>query len=458
MKVAVTGGSGQLGTLVLRRLLDDRKVTEVVALDVRPPVVASGKLRCVRADVRESGLEKHFEGCDAVVHLAFMLAQHAERMLLDAVNVEGSRNVFRAAVAAGVKTIVYSSSVAAYGIVPGHRTPLVESSPRVFRQDFAYTANKFQVEEFLDRFEPEYPEVAIARIRPTALVGRTMDHPLGYALRLRRIPDTGDVPLPLVWDEDVADAVILALQKRARGAFNVVADEAVSGRELARRTGLKVLPVPAGLLRAWAKATPWLEKVRLARRSDPAWLEALPDMTASSEKAKAELGWRPRCPTNAAVIERMNRVVPCSPDPRIVVFLFAAAAAVQRGATTVDLGGFDSRIYLCLTGPRGGDFGIRVERGSLAVSWGAPRPPTAVVTLSANLLLDLLAGRADVASAQLTGKIRTDGEGHASLVVGGMVQAFRAAASAADARGRATRALAWFLTRNAAPAAEGRLA
>ena len=94
-----------------------------------------------------------------------------------------------------------------------------------------------------------------------------MDHPLGAALRLRRIPDTAGVPLPLVWDEDVADAVLLALKKRARGAFNTVADEAVPGRELAARTGLKVLEVPAVALRAWARVTPYLERVRLARRS-----------------------------------------------------------------------------------------------------------------------------------------------------------------------------------------------
>ena len=37
MKVAVTGGAGQLGTVVLRRLIDERKVRQVVSLDLRPP-------------------------------------------------------------------------------------------------------------------------------------------------------------------------------------------------------------------------------------------------------------------------------------------------------------------------------------------------------------------------------------------------------------------------------------
>ena len=44
MKVAVTGGSGQLGTLVLRRLIDRREVDRVVDLDVVAPSLVSGKL------------------------------------------------------------------------------------------------------------------------------------------------------------------------------------------------------------------------------------------------------------------------------------------------------------------------------------------------------------------------------------------------------------------------------
>jgi nucleoside-diphosphate-sugar epimerase len=443
MKVAVTGGSGQLGTLVLRRLVDDRRVQEVVSLDVRPPLVASGKLRAVRADVREPDLDRHFAGCEAVVHLAFMLAQHAERSLVDSVNVEGSKNVFRAAATAGARTIVYSSSVAAYGIVPGHPQPLVESSPRVFRPDFAYTANKFQVEEFLDDFEPQNPEIAIARLRPTVLVGRGMDHVLGLALRVRRIPDTGKVPLPLVWDEDVASAVLLALAKRARGAFNVTADEALPAAELAKRTGTKLLAVPLTAIRTWARLTPALEKLRLARRADPAWLDTLPPMVASSERAKTELGWKPVCPTNVAVIERLKRVVPCAPDPRIVLFLYASAFAVGRGHTVVDLGGFDTRVHLCLTGPRGGDFTISVKDRKLGVSLGAPRPPTATITLAASFLVDLLAGRADVASAEITGKLRVSGEGHAALLFGGMITGFRTAVSAE----RAGRRTSWALAR-----------
>ena len=86
MRVAITGGSGQLGTLVLRRLADDRAVKEIVAIDLRSPLIVSGKIRNVSADIRGP---LPFEGCDAVIHLAFLVAKRGNRELQDDVNVRG---------------------------------------------------------------------------------------------------------------------------------------------------------------------------------------------------------------------------------------------------------------------------------------------------------------------------------------------------------------------------------
>src|SRR5436309_1542467 len=136
MKVAVTGGSGQLGTLVLRRLVDDRSVKRIVSIDVRPPLIVSGKVQPVECDVRAPDLARHLHGMDALVHLAFVVARYEKREVMDAINVDGSKNVFRAAAAAGLKRIVYSSSVAAYGVLPGQPQPIVEDTPRRYQGDF----------------------------------------------------------------------------------------------------------------------------------------------------------------------------------------------------------------------------------------------------------------------------------------------------------------------------------
>ncbi|MDQ3742501.1 MAG: NAD-dependent epimerase/dehydratase family protein, partial [Actinomycetota bacterium] len=62
-----------------------------------------------------------------VVHLAFIVLGASDRTR--DINLEGSRNVFEAAVAAGVKRLVYTSSVAAYGFHEDNPVPLGEEVP-----------------------------------------------------------------------------------------------------------------------------------------------------------------------------------------------------------------------------------------------------------------------------------------------------------------------------------------
>jgi nucleoside-diphosphate-sugar epimerase len=443
MRVAVTGSSGQLGTQVLRRLLDDRAIQGVVAIDLQPPRLLGRKLQAVKADVRDPEIGSHLAGCDALVHLAFVVAQQRPRGLVDSINVGGSKNVFAAAAKAGVRALVYTSSVAAYGVVSGHPSPIVEETPRILQDGFPYAAAKYRVEEFLDGFEKEHPELAVARLRPSILIGPGMDHPLGAALRRGYIPDFGAPTLPLVWNEDVADAVLLALRKRARGAFILSADEQLDAAGLARASGLRHLPVRRPVALAVARLSPLLARVGLLRAEiDRAWIESNDAaLTFSSAKARTELGWTPRYPTCADVIRRYVEAVPARLDRRLQLFAGLVDLAGRFGPAQPELRGFRSRIHLALTGRGGGDICITVEGEQVRASLRAPQPPTAIVTLPASLMLDLLAGRAEVSTAQLTGRIRIEGEGHAFLLFGGLVSQFRSTAEAQGARGRVGRLL-----------------
>jgi UDP-glucose 4-epimerase len=442
VRVAVTGGSGQLGTLVLRRLADDRTVKEIVALDLRPPLIVSGKLRAVRADVRDPQIGEHLRGCDAVIHLAFLVAKRGARALQDEVNVRGSANVFRAALIAGVRRILYSSSVAAYGVLPGLPVPVTEATPRTRQPDFWYACAKFDVEEDLDGLEREHPDLSVARFRPAILIGRRMEHQLGAALRHGLLPRTG--PLPLVWDEDVADAFLLALRSGARGAFNLSADEPLPSAELAKEGGLRLIRVPRGLVRGIERA---VVALGLAQPADPGWF-ATADLRLvySSEKAKRELSWKPRCATAREVIRCHAANVPRKLDRRIAFWARAIDRASRAESARLELKGYDATVHLDLTGPDGGDLTLRVADGRIRLRRGLPRPANAVVSMKARTLLDLLAGRGDVAAAQLTGKIRIDGQGHAALVIGGLVAGFRAAGRRPGWRGFTARKLARWIS------------
>ena len=101
-----------------------------------------------RGDILDRGsLAALFEGADVVVHLAFAIFGSREETRR--VNLEGSRNVFEAAVVAGVKRLVYASSVAAYGFHADNPQPLTEEVPARGSESFYYSAQKAELESAL---------------------------------------------------------------------------------------------------------------------------------------------------------------------------------------------------------------------------------------------------------------------------------------------------------------------
>ena len=117
LTVAVTGPTGEIGRSFIRSLERSKEVGRIVGMARRPfDPAAHGWKRTEyrRGDVLDrASVEGLVEGADVVVHLAFVVLKASSETRH--VNVEGSRNVFEAAVASGAQRLVYSSSVAAYG-------------------------------------------------------------------------------------------------------------------------------------------------------------------------------------------------------------------------------------------------------------------------------------------------------------------------------------------------------
>src|SRR5690348_17337010 len=109
LRVAVTGASGNVGTALLRRLTaPEAGLAEVRGLARRQPPDRApyDRVRWHLADLgakgSEPGIAAFVDGVDAVVHLAWALQPGRRPDQLHRVNVEGTRRVARAAVAAGV--------------------------------------------------------------------------------------------------------------------------------------------------------------------------------------------------------------------------------------------------------------------------------------------------------------------------------------------------------------------
>lgn len=444
--IAVTGAAGQLGTLILRRLIDDRSVGRIIAIDRTPLSLVSGKLSYVPADVRDPELHRSFEGASAVIHLAFIVTSKLPRAEFDDINVNGSRNVFDAVIRARVPQLLYASSIAAYGVLPGHPELLVEDSPRRLAEDMPYSAAKYRVEEELDRVEREHPELIAARIRPTILIGSRLNNPLAE-LFARGIASgmlfgAGDAELPVVWDEDVADLFMLALRSKARGAYNAGSDEPLALSTLARETGLRLVSLPPLGLRAIAG----FSRLTGLGAVDPSWQKGAGiRMWSSSEKAKRELGWKPKYPTALSVMKRHLEVAPGRHDPRIAAFMRLAAFGAEHAPPEPETTGMSSVIHLEITGRGGADYTIRVHDRRVRITRGVPRPPTSVASMDTETFRELLSNRVSYATASMTGRLRLEGDTSAGFVIPSLFARFRAEAQQSSLRGRAIRTVARFL-------------
>src|SRR5919199_2475507 len=131
MRVVVTGATGNVGTSLLDALVADPQVDSVLGLARRPPDSVpterwGAKVSFAPADVSRDDLVPHFTGADVVVHLAWLIQPSRRLDLLYGTNVRGSERVFRAVAEAGVRALVYASSVGAYS--PGPKDRAVDES------------------------------------------------------------------------------------------------------------------------------------------------------------------------------------------------------------------------------------------------------------------------------------------------------------------------------------------
>jgi UDP-glucose 4-epimerase len=312
MRVVVLGATGNVGTSLLEVLAGDGDVTSVVGIARRLPDLELPKVEWQAADVSRDDLVHLFRGADCVVHLAWLIQPSRDLDLLWRVNVEGSTRVFRAVADAGVRSLVYASSVGAYS--PGPKDRFVDESwPTNGVRTSYYGRQKAEVERRVDRFEREQPDIRVVRLRPALtfkresaseqrrlFAGPFLPTPLVRPGRVPFIPDVPRLRFQAVHSLDVGEAYRLAIVAQARGPYNVAAEPVLDPQVLARTFRTRTVRVPAGLLRQLAALT-W--RLRL-QPSPPGWVDlALLVPLLDCTRARTELGWQPRFSAIAALRE-----------------------------------------------------------------------------------------------------------------------------------------------------------
>ena len=253
MTVLVTGGTGVVGQPVIRRLVESgREVRGLARSEEAASVLAGLGAVPSTGDIEDpDSLVRAMSGCELVYDIAGLVSFcPADPALLYRINVEGTRNVVRAARRAGVRRLIHTSSVAALGERPG--TVGNESTRHTGRYTSHYARSKHQG-ELVALAEAGDMEVVV--VNPASVQGGGRTTGTGSLLlqavtgRLKFLVDT---PISIVDTEDCARGHIAAEQHGVGGRRYVLSGFTITLREAwdllceltGRRYPIRFLPRP----------------------------------------------------------------------------------------------------------------------------------------------------------------------------------------------------------------------
>jgi nucleoside-diphosphate-sugar epimerase len=296
MRVLVTGASGFVGRMACAEL---RGRDHQVGALVRRLGSEPAGTRAHEGDITDAAsIARAIDSAqpDAVVHLAAQTAATKDAELIEQVNVQGTRNLVEACTGAGVERVVFCSTVVTGN---AHGETLTEES--TLPVDTVYGRSKQKGEDIVRE-----SGLRSAIIRPGHVYGPGGWYEAEFVKRLQgpgrlAVVGKGDNWWDVVRVEDVATALVLALEKAGDGRVYHVADDSpiklydfVALTAEALGVG-KPRRIPVAAARLMAGDDPVKAVVRSAK--------------TSNERIKRELGWVPRYPSaRTGVPDAVNRI------------------------------------------------------------------------------------------------------------------------------------------------------
>lgn len=260
LRVAVTGARGDLGRLVLPRLLEDDGIEAVLALDVAKPA-DHPRLQFHHVDLTRHDADREVadaigdEPVDALYHLAFVSGRASVGGIAHELEVMGTMRILETAERGLVRRVILPSLTAVYGPSPEHPALIREEAPlRGSRSRMV--SDKVEVETLVHRFRARRPQLPVIVLRLAPMVGPGLDNPATRFLSKAVVPTLlGFDPL---WQalhvEDAAEAFHLALRADTNGPFNIASEGVLPLSAMVRLAGGRVLPLPGPLARGTLRA------------------------------------------------------------------------------------------------------------------------------------------------------------------------------------------------------------
>jgi UDP-glucose 4-epimerase len=310
LTIAITGPTGEIGISAIEALEQHPEVDRIIGMARRPfDAEAKGwaKTEYRQGDILDrDAVDALVAEADVVVHLAFIIMGSREESAR--VNLNGTRNVFEATVAADrPRRLVYTSSVAAYGYHSDNPVPITEEVPPRGSSEHYYSEQKAACEAALSEITGG-TTLEVFVLRPCIVAGPKA-HALAEAMPWNQLPaavrratkavpllkplfpDPG-TPLQLVHHDDVAAAIALAATTSAPpGAYNLAGDGVLSMSDVADALGARPVRVPRLAMSAASEVIARVPFVPSALE----WLHGgRTSVVMDTGKAKAQLGWTPK--------------------------------------------------------------------------------------------------------------------------------------------------------------------
>jgi nucleoside-diphosphate-sugar epimerase len=332
MRVCVTGATGFLGGAVVRRLLAEGTLVRALARpSPRAEELAESGAELVRGDLGDaSAIAQAVAGCDTVYHVAAMVEAPGDLAdFLDA-NRGGTERVFHAAAQHGVRHIVYTSSIAVYGLVREGET-IDENTPYDERPELrdAYSQSKIEADalavSFARNIAGQYRaspahgrQCSVTILRPGVIYGPGKRLPvalLGFAAgKTSVIFGRRENRMPLNYIENLVDAMQLAAQDGHAGLrqYIVLDDEQLTlaqyhaAREEVQGTRALFFSGAPVLAAARFAESVGLVKPGAGDFSVRQVQRALENRHYSTQRIRAELGWSPRVPLRESLRVSLN--------------------------------------------------------------------------------------------------------------------------------------------------------
>lgn len=316
-RVLITGAAGGLAAVVADMLT---KTFELYGVDPRPlPAGRTFPGKFFQADYRQRKMADLFRlhSFDAIVHLGRVpIAARLRKTQRFNLNVLGTRSLLDLALKYKVPSVIVLSTFHVYGAHQHNHLYISEEDPLLASQTFPEIVDAVELDNVSVAFSLRNPQVRTVILRPTNIIGDRIRNQVSMYLRGRMCPVLiGYDPMwQFIHEEDMANAILLALEGTKAGMYNVSGEGVIAFSHAIRLAGGSPFPIPSFLSGAV------IEGLKFAGQYFPKHLVDFfkYPVVISDKTFRKDFGYEPKISTADALrgLKMETHTTPLPPSPR----------------------------------------------------------------------------------------------------------------------------------------------